>query len=118
LKILVSPSMLQLFINLTVWGLYNQIIEDGPETRDKPAHIHPARMFSNIMNPALGVFHYYKGRASDALGGRVPIVPAGRCLGGGSAINREFMSPTEVSSGMTRNYISDDVYSSCSVRLR
>ncbi|KAF8338387.1 GMC oxidoreductase-domain-containing protein [Amanita rubescens] len=63
------------------------IIEDGPETRDKSAHIHPARMFSNIMNPALGVFHYHKGRVSDALGGRAPIVATGRCLGGGSAIN-------------------------------
>lgn len=80
-------------MNLTVWGFYTQIIEDGPDTREKPAHIQPARMFLNIMNPALGLFHYYPGRASDALAGRSPIVPTGRCLGGGSAINREFMLP-------------------------
>ncbi|KAF8343468.1 GMC oxidoreductase-domain-containing protein, partial [Amanita rubescens] len=64
------------------------IIEDGPETRDNLIHIHPARCFANIIgNPASGVLHIYPGRASDALGGRSPIVSSGRCLGGSSAVN-------------------------------
>ncbi|KAF8328022.1 GMC oxidoreductase-domain-containing protein [Amanita rubescens] len=63
------------------------VIEDGPGTRDKPVHIHPARCFVNFRYPELGIYHYYSGRVSNALGGRSPIVPTGRCLGGGSSIN-------------------------------
>ncbi|KAF8728294.1 hypothetical protein AX14_006823, partial [Amanita brunnescens Koide BX004] len=64
------------------------IIEDGAETRDKPAHIHPMRFWENVFRkPASEIFHHYSGRVSDALGGRSPVVTTGRCLGGGSAIN-------------------------------
>ncbi|KAF8676398.1 hypothetical protein AX14_004897, partial [Amanita brunnescens Koide BX004] len=64
------------------------IIEDGAETRDKPAHIQPMRFYTNIYkHPMSGIFHHYPGRVSDALGGRSPIVSMGRGLGGGSAIN-------------------------------
>ena len=67
-----------------------QIIEDGAETREKPAHIQPLRFvenFNNNGNRTSEIFHNYTGRVSDALGGRSPVVVTGRCLGGGSAIN-------------------------------
>ncbi|KAF8622855.1 hypothetical protein AX15_006699 [Amanita polypyramis BW_CC] len=63
------------------------IIEDGPETRDKPIHVQPARYSGISGNPALGIFLHHEGRPSNALGGRSPIVPTGRCLGGGSSVN-------------------------------
>ncbi|KAF8627739.1 hypothetical protein AX15_004265 [Amanita polypyramis BW_CC] len=63
------------------------IIEDGAETRNKPIHVQPARSFTNFRTPGLRVFLYHKGRPSNALDGRSPIVAAGRCLGGGSSVN-------------------------------
>ncbi|KAK2460295.1 hypothetical protein APHAL10511_007684 [Amanita phalloides] len=63
------------------------IIEDGPETRDIPAHVQPARCYGNLQNPASGIFHLNQGQKSEALGGRAPIVLSGRCLGGGSCVN-------------------------------
>ena len=65
----------------------SQIIEDGPETRDKPIHTQPGRFFSNLRNPDLGIFQYHQGRPSKALSERSPIVSTGRCLGGGSNVN-------------------------------
>ncbi|KIL67122.1 GMC oxidoreductase [Amanita muscaria Koide BX008] len=63
------------------------IVEDGPETRYKPGHIQPAQYFRNLTNPKSESLLFHVGRPSKALGGRVPIVQTGRCLGGGSSIN-------------------------------
>jgi len=75
------------------YGYYNltliQIIEDGPGTRDKPVHVQPARYFGNLVDPNSKTLLRHQGRPSEALGGRSPVVPAGRCLGGGSGVNCE-----------------------------
>ncbi|KAF8335164.1 GMC oxidoreductase-domain-containing protein [Amanita rubescens] len=63
------------------------IIEDGPGKRDKPVHVQPARYFGNLVDPNSKTFLHHQGRPSEALGGRSPVVSAGRCLGGGSGVN-------------------------------
>ncbi|KAM6500140.1 hypothetical protein JOM56_003154 [Amanita muscaria] len=63
------------------------ILEDGPETRDKPEHLQPARCFKNLMNPKSESISLQVARPSQALGGRALIVSTGRCFGGGSCIN-------------------------------
>ncbi|KAM6500141.1 GMC oxidoreductase domain containing protein [Amanita muscaria] len=70
------------------------ILEDGPETRDKPIHVQPARYLSNLRNPKSESISFHIGRPSNVLG-RAPIVPTGRCLGGGSCVN--FMMYTRAS---------------------
>jgi len=65
------------------------IIEDGPGTRDEPVHVQPARYFGNLCDPNSKTLLRHQGRPSEALGGRSPVVPAGRCLGGGSSVNCE-----------------------------
>ncbi|KIL67110.1 GMC oxidoreductase [Amanita muscaria Koide BX008] len=63
------------------------ILEDGPETRDKPEHLQPARCFENLRNPKSESISLQVARPSQALGGRALMVPTGRCFGGGSCIN-------------------------------
>ncbi|KDQ24410.1 hypothetical protein PLEOSDRAFT_1067243 [Pleurotus ostreatus PC15] len=62
------------------------LIEQGPHTRNLPAHIHPARFIANLV-PTSSVFTFHVAQPSEALLGRAPIVPAGRCVGGGSSVN-------------------------------
>ncbi|KAF8627066.1 hypothetical protein AX17_006405 [Amanita inopinata Kibby_2008] len=70
------------------------VIEAGPHTRDLPEHVQPAMYFRNLRSAA-ETFTFHVGKPSQSLGGRAPIVPAGRCLGGGSGIN--FMMYTRAS---------------------
>ncbi|KAF9489441.1 alcohol oxidase [Pleurotus eryngii] len=70
------------------------LIEQGPHTRDLPAHIHPARFVANLV-PTSKVFTFHVAQPSDALLGRAPVIPAGRCVGGGSSVN--FMMYTRAS---------------------
>ncbi|KAL4261270.1 GMC oxidoreductase family protein [Pleurotus pulmonarius] len=75
-------------------GLKILLIEQGPHTRNVPAHIHPARFIANLV-PTSKVFTFHAAQPSEALLGRAPIVPAGRCVGGGSCVN--FMMYTRAS---------------------
>ncbi|KIL67101.1 GMC oxidoreductase [Amanita muscaria Koide BX008] len=63
------------------------ILEDGPETRNKPDHVQPGRCFANIRNPKTESISFHLARPSQALGGRTVVVPTGRCFGGGSCID-------------------------------
>ncbi|KAK2460296.1 hypothetical protein APHAL10511_007685 [Amanita phalloides] len=63
------------------------IIEDGPDTRDKPIHVRPALFLRNFQDPASKTFLHHRGRPSQSIGGRSPVVDVGRCLGGGSCVN-------------------------------
>ncbi|KAF5368052.1 hypothetical protein D9758_004391 [Tetrapyrgos nigripes] len=61
------------------------LLEAGPHTRNIDTHVQPARYFRNLLvNETLT---YQFGNPSKALNGRAPIVPTGRCVGGGSAVN-------------------------------
>ncbi|KAF8896175.1 hypothetical protein BD779DRAFT_1668010 [Infundibulicybe gibba] len=62
------------------------ILEAGPHTREIQEHIQPGRYFSHLTLPG-ETFTFHKAKPSDALAGRSVVVPAGRCLGGGSSVN-------------------------------
>ncbi|PPQ91713.1 hypothetical protein CVT25_012854 [Psilocybe cyanescens] len=62
------------------------IIEAGPHTRELQDHIQPARYFSNLALTK-EVFSFHRAKPSKSLLGRSPIVPSGRAVGGGSAVN-------------------------------
>ncbi|RDX41074.1 alcohol oxidase-like protein [Lentinus brumalis] len=62
------------------------VIESGPPTRNDPLHTQPAR-YTHHLRPGSKTVHFHTARPSDALGGRAPVVPCGRCVGGGSSVN-------------------------------
>ncbi|TFK74193.1 alcohol oxidase [Pluteus cervinus] len=62
------------------------VLEAGSHTRDVQDHIQPARYFKNLTT-AGPAFTYHIGKPSPALLGRAPIIPSGRCVGGGSGVN-------------------------------
>ncbi|KAF8896176.1 hypothetical protein BD779DRAFT_1608499 [Infundibulicybe gibba] len=62
------------------------ILEAGPHTKEIQEHIQPGRYFSHLTLPG-ETFTFHKAKPSDSLAGRSVIVPAGRCLGGGSSVN-------------------------------
>ncbi|KAF9036275.1 GMC oxidoreductase-domain-containing protein [Panaeolus papilionaceus] len=66
------------------------IIECGEHTHNIARHIQPARYMGLLVDPT--VFHYHVGKPSPSLGGRSPIVPSGKTVGGGSTVN--FMAYT------------------------
>ncbi|PPQ64204.1 hypothetical protein CVT24_008622 [Panaeolus cyanescens] len=66
------------------------IVEYGEHTHNNIRHIQPARCFNLLTDPT--VFHYHVGKPSASLGGRAPIVPSGKAVGGGSTVN--FMAYT------------------------
>ncbi|KAF9262328.1 alcohol oxidase [Marasmius fiardii PR-910] len=65
------------------------IIEAGDHTRELPQHVQPAQ-FCNNLKFGSNLFWNHVGSKSEALGGRAPVVPSGRCLGGGSSVNFMF----------------------------
>ncbi|KAL8407724.1 hypothetical protein RB594_006530 [Gaeumannomyces avenae] len=62
------------------------VIERGRDNFDVPHIIHPVFAPANLL-PEMKTAIFYKGRKSEELGGREPIVPSGGTLGGGSSIN-------------------------------
>ncbi|KAF9478334.1 alcohol oxidase [Pholiota conissans] len=62
------------------------IVEAGPHTQELQHHIQPGRHFSNLLVPR-EVFSFHFGKGGKGTGERMHLVPAGRALGGGSAIN-------------------------------
>ncbi|KAF5368003.1 hypothetical protein D9758_004392 [Tetrapyrgos nigripes] len=61
------------------------LLEAGPHIRNIDTHVQPARYFRNLL--VNETVTYQIGNPSKALNGRAPIVPIGRCVGGGSAVN-------------------------------
>jgi choline dehydrogenase-like flavoprotein len=62
------------------------VLEQGANTRNDPQIINPALYLTNIApNSQTATFH--KSEAAEEVAGREAIVPSGKCLGGGSAIN-------------------------------
>ncbi|TFK74184.1 alcohol oxidase [Pluteus cervinus] len=62
------------------------IVEQGEHTKDKPAHIQPARYFSHLA-PTSKTVTFNVGKPSEHVGNRSIVIPSGRCLGGGSSVN-------------------------------
>ncbi|OQU96963.1 hypothetical protein CLAIMM_02968 [Cladophialophora immunda] len=67
-------------------GLSIAVLESGISVRDDPAIVNPAMYLSNIL-PGSKTAAFYTSKRSDSLAGRELVIPAGGCLGGGSAVN-------------------------------
>ncbi|KAG1802456.1 alcohol oxidase-like protein [Suillus subaureus] len=62
------------------------ILEAGQHTLNKPIHVQPSQYPFNQL-PTSTTVTFNIGNPSPRLNGRVPIVPCGRCVGGGSCVN-------------------------------
>ncbi|KAJ7273128.1 GMC oxidoreductase-domain-containing protein [Mycena rebaudengoi] len=62
------------------------IIEAGKHTLDVATHRQPARFFRNLLSGG-DTFTFHVAKPSKALGDRPCIIPAGKCMGGGSSVN-------------------------------
>ncbi|KAG1724258.1 GMC oxidoreductase-domain-containing protein [Suillus lakei] len=62
------------------------ILEAGQHTLNKPIHVQPYQYPFN-QEPASTTVTFNIGNPSPRLNGRAPIVPCGRCVGGGSCVN-------------------------------
>ena len=62
------------------------MVEAGPHTQDDLAHIQPARYITHLQ-PNTKTVKFHQAKASETLDGRVIVVQAGRCIGGGSSVN-------------------------------
>ncbi|KAJ8585898.1 glucose-methanol-choline oxidoreductase [Rhizopogon salebrosus TDB-379] len=62
------------------------ILEAGPHTLNKAAHVQPY-LYSSHLSPKSTTFTFNLGNPSPRLNGRAPIVSCGRCVGGGSSVN-------------------------------
>jgi len=67
----------------------SQIIEAGPHSYNVDTHIIPARYLPNLlrMNQETKNFTLHVAQPSNAVTGRELVMPAGRVMGGGSAVN-------------------------------
>ncbi|KAH7888383.1 GMC oxidoreductase-domain-containing protein [Phlebopus sp. FC_14] len=62
------------------------VVESGLHSRDNPIHVQPCKFIENLA-PTSTTVSFHVGKPSEHLGGRSPIVPCGRVVGGGSAVN-------------------------------
>ncbi|KAG1849318.1 GMC oxidoreductase-domain-containing protein [Suillus tomentosus] len=62
------------------------ILEAGQHTLNKPIHVQPYQFPFN-QAPTSTTVTFNIGNPSPRLNGRAPIVPSGRCVGGGSCVN-------------------------------
>ncbi|KAJ7227340.1 GMC oxidoreductase-domain-containing protein [Mycena pura] len=62
------------------------LIEAGQHINNIKAHIQPARYFTNLASGG-DMFTFHATKPSKALGNRSCIIPAGKAVGGGSAVN-------------------------------
>ncbi|KAG1846418.1 GMC oxidoreductase-domain-containing protein [Suillus subalutaceus] len=62
------------------------ILEAGQHTLNKPIHVQPYQFPFNLV-PTSTTVTFNIGNPSPRLNGRAPIVPCGRCVGGGSCVN-------------------------------
>ncbi|KAG0694896.1 GMC oxidoreductase-domain-containing protein [Suillus ampliporus] len=62
------------------------ILEGGQHTLDKDVHVQPYQYFTHLGATSTAMT-LNVGNPSPSLNGRAPIVPCGRCVGGGSSVN-------------------------------
>lgn len=62
------------------------VVEGGKNNFNDPTVTNPAVFLGHLAPDSKNAI-FYKGKKSDKLGGRAPIVPTGGILGGGSSIN-------------------------------
>jgi alcohol oxidase len=62
------------------------VIEQGPNNYNEPQVVHPA-LYPRSLFPNSKYTLFYHGNKAPQLADRLPIVPGGGTLGGGSAIN-------------------------------
>lgn len=62
------------------------IVEQGPHSEDLPQVAVPGIYLSNMI-PGSTTQRFHMSNPVEHLGGRVAVVPTGRALGGGSAVN-------------------------------
>ncbi|KAG2755339.1 GMC oxidoreductase [Suillus brevipes Sb2] len=62
------------------------LLEAGQHSLDKPIHVQPYQYPLN-QAPTSTTVTFNIGNPSPSLNGRAPIVPCGRCVGGGSCVN-------------------------------
>ncbi|KAJ8597324.1 hypothetical protein M405DRAFT_855796 [Rhizopogon salebrosus TDB-379] len=62
------------------------ILEAGPHTLNKAAHVQPY-LYPTHMARTSTTVTFNIGNPSPHLNGRTPVVPCGRCVGGGSSVN-------------------------------
>ncbi|KAG2113892.1 GMC oxidoreductase-domain-containing protein [Suillus discolor] len=62
------------------------ILEAGQHTLNKPIHVQPSQALLN-QAPTSTTVTFNIGNSSPHINGRAPIVPSGRCVGGGSCVN-------------------------------
>ncbi|KAG1870426.1 GMC oxidoreductase-domain-containing protein [Suillus tomentosus] len=67
------------------------ILEAGQHTLNKPIHVQPSQALLHLA-PTSTTVTFNIGNPSPHLNGRAPIIPSGRCVGGGSCVN--FMAYT------------------------
>ncbi|KAJ6507921.1 GMC oxidoreductase-domain-containing protein [Mycena vitilis] len=70
------------------------LIETGKHTKNVPTHTQPARYFRNLITGG-DTFTFHVTKPSKALGDRPCVIPIGKAVGGGSAVN--FMMYTRAS---------------------
>ncbi|KAG2113891.1 GMC oxidoreductase-domain-containing protein [Suillus discolor] len=62
------------------------ILEAGQHSLNKSIHVQPSQAYLN-QAPTSTTVTFNIGNPSSRLNGRAPIVPSGRCIGGGSCVN-------------------------------
>ncbi|KAG1750337.1 GMC oxidoreductase-domain-containing protein [Suillus paluster] len=62
------------------------ILEGGQHTLNKAAHVQPYQYPTHVA-PTSTTMTLYVGNSTPSLNGRAPMVPCGRCVGGGSNVN-------------------------------
>ena len=62
------------------------IVESGQHSRDIPRHVQPCRYLENLA-PGSTTVSFHVAKPSPHLNGRATVVPCGRSVGGGSAVN-------------------------------
>lgn len=67
------------------------IVEPGPHIKGIETHVQPARYFSNLASET--TLARYVAKPNPALDGRQVVVPTGKCVGGGSAVNCAYAYP-------------------------
>ncbi|KAH0827453.1 hypothetical protein J3R83DRAFT_4141 [Lanmaoa asiatica] len=68
------------------------ILEAGPHTKDDPRCVEPSRCISHL-KPGDPFMSSHATEPSPYLDGRQLVIHNGKCVGGGSAINRKFTFP-------------------------